>query len=108
MSDETTLKAAEAAKVAADKAAADKKAKADKAAAAAAKKAKAASDAKAKTEEDDKPQKGSFLVVCHAGAGRRRGGIAWEAGTTAYPEEEMTEELYAALEADPLFTVSTV
>lgn len=45
-------------------------------------------------------------VQCAVANGRRRGGRAWQAGLTELPVSECTDEMLAALEGDPMFTVT--
>lgn len=46
------------------------------------------------------------VVICHAEAGRRRGGRRFAHGETTLTAGEASEELLAALQADPMFTVA--
>lgn len=55
--------------------------------------------------KDAPAQTGHYIVAC-ARPGLRRGGRAWEAASTTVPAAEMSEDLLAALEADPAFSVS--
>jgi hypothetical protein len=45
------------------------------------------------------------LVICAVSTGRRRAGRRWDAGETQVAPEEFTDEMRAALAADPLFQV---
>ncbi|MEM6726860.1 MAG: hypothetical protein AAF618_00045 [Pseudomonadota bacterium] len=47
-----------------------------------------------------------FKVFCGVPKGRRRGGRRFDAGDNFVANEEMTEALHAALDADPHFTVT--
>lgn len=55
--------------------------------------------------KDAPAQDGHYIVACTR-PGMRRGGRVWEAASTTVPAAEMSEDLLAALEADPAFSVS--
>ena len=95
---------ADAAKAAADKAAVEKAA-AEKAG------AEAKSAAEKKPSEKDAPaadltDADTITVTCLIAAGRRRGGRRWPAGPTNVNFDDLTEEEWAAVKADPMLATS--
>ena len=95
---------ADEAKAAADKAAVEKAA-AEKAG------AEAKSAAEKKPSEKDAPaadlsDADTITVTCLIAAGRRRGGRRWSAGPTDVKFDDLTEEEWAAVRADPMLATS--
>ena len=45
------------------------------------------------------------IVTCAVAGGRRRAGRRWPGGATEVPMDEMTDELAAELQSDPMFQV---
>jgi len=59
-------------------------------------------DAEAKAQ----PQTDAFEINCAVAGGRRRGGRRWPGGVTRVAKEDMTDEILAALDADPMFAIT--
>lgn len=65
----------------------------------------AATEPKAKKVKADAVKADTVTVVCHVAAGRRRGDRRWVGGETTIPAADLTDDLRAALEADPMFQI---
>lgn len=66
-------------------------------------------DEAATTETKDKSAAATVRIICNVASGRRRGppGEArrWPGGETVLPADEISDEMRAALDADPMFQV---
>ena len=92
------------AKAAADKAAAEKAATDNAGAEAKPAAEKKTSDKDASAAEPSDAR--TITVTCLIAAGRRRGGRRWPAGPTDVKFDDLTEEEWAAVRADPMLATS--